>query len=110
MAREIRVSTIIGVDTVCPSAPLNLLTIIHPVNGNVNYTLNNFAVHRNMNADDSIMSSNTVRFTRLQFCLSGMTPGSQPRVTVVGTIQSLDINQQITEDFQTTITTRVLNP
>ena len=111
MAKEIRVSQITGPDTSCPAAPAATLSVVHPVNGNITYSLSSNAVHRNVNGTDSIISSNTVQFTRLQFCISG-TPidnQQQPRVTIIGSVRSAKTKQQATIDFQTTLSQRFLS-
>lgn len=111
IAKEIRVSQIGGPDTACPAAPATTLSLIHPVNGNITYTLSANAIHRNVNGVDTIISSNTVQFTRLQFCISG-TPidnRQQPRVTIMGSLRSTKTKQQATIDFQTTLSQRFLS-
>lgn len=111
MAKEIRVSQIAGPDTSCPTSPAATLSITHPVNGAITYSLSGNAVHRNANGADSIISSNTVQFTRLQFCISG-TPidnQQQPRVTIIGSVRSVKTKQQATIDFQTTLSQRFLS-
>ena len=111
MAKEIRVSQLGGPDTVCPATPAATLSIIHPVNGNITYSLSGNAVHRNVNGTDSVISSNTVQFTRLQFCISG-TPidnQQQPRVTIIGSVKSVKTKQQTIIDFQTTLSQRFLS-
>lgn len=110
IAREVRVSQISGPDTVCPGSPANTLRIVHPTNGTITYSLSNNAIHRTVNGTDSIASSNTTQFTRLQFCITGTAAGSQPRVTILGAVQSTDSNQRIQQDFQTTLSQRLLNP
>lgn len=110
IAREVRVSQLSGPDTACPGSPANTLRIIHPTNGTITYSLSGNVIHRNVNGTDSIMSSNTTQFTRFQFCIAGTTAGTQPRVTILGAVQSTDANQRIQQDFQTTLSQRLLNP
>lgn len=109
MAREIRVSTILTGNTACPLSPAPSITLQHPINGLVVYSLSNNVIHRNVAGVDSEMSSNTIQFTRLQFCITGNIKGTQPRVTINSTAQSTDVAQQIKEDYQTTLSTRFLN-
>lgn len=109
ITREVRVATITTPNTSCPGTFSNTLAIQHPTNGTVTYSLVGNAIHRNVAGVDSTMSSNTVEFTRLQFCITGNSPGTQPRVTVLSTVQSTDVNQRIKEDHQTTLSIRFLN-
>lgn len=111
MAKEIRVGKISGPDSNCPSSPAGTLNIVHPVNGNITYSLSGGAVHRNVNGQDSIISSNTVDFTRLQFCISGTPIGDkkQPRVTILASIKSKKTQQQANIDIQTTVSQRFLS-
>lgn len=111
MAKEIRVSKISGPDTNCPSSPASTLSIAHPINGNIVYSLSGTAVQRTVNGTITTVSSNTVDFTRLQFCISGTPIGDQkqPRVTLVASIRSKKTQQQATVDIQTTISQRFLS-
>lgn len=111
MAKEIRVGQITGPDTVCPATPAATLSIVHPVNGNITYSLSGNAIHRNVNGTDSVMSSNTVQFTRLQFCISGtgVDDQKQPRVTIIASLRSAKTKQQATIDIQTTLSQRFLS-
>lgn len=110
MAKEIRVSKISGPDTNCPSSPASNLVIDHPINGRIVYSLSSSAVHRNVNTQDSIISSNAVEFTRLQFCISGTAigDGKQPRVTILASIRSKNALQRASMDIQTTVSQRFL--
>ena len=110
MAKEIRVSQIVGPDNNCPASPAATLTINHPINGNIVYSLSGNAIHRNVGGTDTIISSNTVQFTRLQFCVSGTTVDDrkQPRVTILASLKSVKANQQAAIDIQTTLSQRFL--
>lgn len=111
MAKEIRVSQVSGPDTNCPSTPAASLSIVHPINGNISYTLSGNAIHRNVNGVDSVISSNTVEFTRLNFCVLG-TPtadNQEPRVTVMAGLKSSKTKQQAVIDIQTTLSQRFLS-
>lgn len=112
LAKEIRVSQVVSSDTNCPSAPASTLSITHPINGAVTYSLSGNAIHRTVNGVDSIMSSSgAVQFTRLQFCISGTPVNNQqqPRVTIIGSVKSAKTKQQATVDFQTTLSQRFLS-
>jgi prepilin-type N-terminal cleavage/methylation domain-containing protein len=111
MAKEIRVSKIYGPDTNnCPSSPAGSLVIDHPVNGRITYSLSGGAVHRNVNGQDSIVSSDNVEFTRLQFCILGTAigDGKQPRVIIQASIRSKSALQQSRIDIQTAVSQRFL--
>lgn len=110
MAKEIRVGKISGPDTNCPASPGASLSITHPVNGNIVYSLNGTTVQRTVNGIVTSISSNTVDFTRLQFCISGTPIGDkkQPRVTILAGIRSKKTQQQASVDIQTTVSQRFL--
>jgi len=110
MAKEIRVSKISGPDTNCPSSPAGSLVIDHPVNGHITYSLSGGAVHRNVEGQDSIISSDNVEFTRLQFCILGTTigDGKQPRVIIQASIRSKSAIQPSRIDIQTAVSPRFL--
>ncbi len=107
MAKEIRVSQIIGPD----ACAANTLNIIHPVNGNITYSLSGNAIHRNVSGTDSVISSNAVQFTNLAFCISGTATGDsiQPRVTIIASLKSTKTSQQAAINFQTTVSQRLLS-
>jgi prepilin-type N-terminal cleavage/methylation domain-containing protein len=111
MAKEIRVSQISGPDTACPGAPSSILNLVHPINGNVTYLLSGNAIHRIVSGLDTIISSNTVQFTKLQFCIMGSAAGDfmQPKVTIITSVRSKSALQQATVDIQTTISQRLLS-
>ena len=110
MAKEIRVSAIDDPDTNCPTLPATILNITHPVNGSIRYSLSGASVTRRANGVDTIVSANTVEFTRLQFCVSGngATDQRQPRVTLIASIKSANTKEQAIIDFQTTLSARFL--
>ncbi len=110
MTKEIRVSRISGPDTNCPSSPATSLSMTHPVNGNIIYSLNGTTVQRTVNGTVTAISSNTVDFTRLQFCVSGTQIGDQkqPRVTILAGVKSKKTQQQASVDIQTTVSQRFL--
>jgi len=114
MAKEIRVSKISGPDTNCPSSPAGSLTIDHPVNGRITYSLSGGAVHRSVKVQDSsvdsIISSDNVEFTRLQFCILGTAigDGKQPRVIIQASITSKSAIQPSRIDIQTAVSQRFL--
>lgn len=111
MAKEIRVGQIYGPDTDCPSSPAGNLVIDHPVNGHIIYSLQGTSVQRTVNGTVTTISSNTVDFTRLQFCILGTATkdGKQPRVTILAGIKSKKTQQQASIDVQTTVSQRFLS-
>ncbi|MBI2063837.1 MAG: type II secretion system protein [Candidatus Yanofskybacteria bacterium] len=112
MAKEIRVSQVAIPDgSGCSSLSDTTLNVTHPVNGNIVYSLSGGAIHRNVNGTDSIISSNTVEFTNMRFCVSGALIGDQqqPRVTILGTLKSIKSRQQAIINFQTTVSQRFLS-
>lgn len=57
---------------------------------------------------DTILNSSSIEFTNLKFCTYGITLADQkqPRVTILATIRSKNLNQQITFNTQTTVSVR----
>ncbi len=112
MAKEIRVGQVgVVAEPNCPGAPLMSLAFVHPVNGNIVYSLQGLDVHRSVNGTDTIISSNVVQFTRLQFCISGSVVGDnkQPRITILASVKSTNTLQQQSMDIQTTLSQRSLS-
>lgn len=107
MAKEIRVSQITSSD----ACTTNTLSITHPVNGDIIYSLSGNAINRNVNGIDNIISSNAIQFISLQFCIFGTAVGDsiQPRVTIVAGLKSAKTSQQALINFQTTISQRLLS-
>ena len=113
MAKEIRVSQIQGPESCVASSPssVSTLSIIHPINGAITYSLSGNNMHRNANGIDTVINSNTVQFTYLYFCVWG-TPiddRQQPRVVMATGLRSVKTKQQAVIDFQTTISQRFLS-
>ncbi|MBI2057704.1 MAG: prepilin-type N-terminal cleavage/methylation domain-containing protein [Candidatus Yanofskybacteria bacterium] len=113
MAKEIRVSTIATANTGCPLAPVQLLTMTHPVNGNLEYSLSGGAIHRRAvdSNTDTTLSSSGISVTRLGFCISGnaLDDGLQPRVTILLSVQNSNGTEIIPIDVQTTVSQRLLS-
>lgn len=111
MAKEIRYSQIAGASNNCPSGSTTSLSIIHPVNGAVTYALSGTAIQRTVGGNQTLVSSNTVEFVSLRFCLQGIEGGDQrqPRVTILAKARSRNALQQETIDLQTTVSQRLLN-
>lgn len=111
MAREIRVSSIQGNPVAdCSATFVNTLTISHPVNGTVVYSISNNRVMRNQGGTDSFLSSADVAFTRLNFCVlgGGTNDDKQARVAILAKAESVPIlaANKFSVDVQTTVTSR----
>lgn len=111
LAKEIRVSQVSSPAVSCSTAsPATTLSIIHPDYGALEYGLSGGGVYRSTGSlPPPVISSNTIEFTRFGFCISGVSAGQQPRVTVVATVRSAKTSQQTSLDFQTTLSPRLLN-
>lgn len=112
MTKEIRMGQIAGPYTNCPSAPADFLSFQHPINGSIQYFLDasTNVIMRGVNGVQNPISSNTVEFTRLKFCITGtqLNDKLQPRVTIMATVRSKNAVQQSTIDIQTTVSQRFL--
>lgn len=109
MAKEIRVAKVTSGDAVSPCAVS--LSIQHPVNGDVTYSLDGASglVHRVVNGVDTVISSSNVKFQKLQFCVLGSgADDKQPRITILATIVSTGGGEPAKIDYQTTLSQRSL--
>jgi len=106
MSREIRVSQIQNQESLNCTAPS--LIINHPVNGTVTYTLTNGVLKRTADGVVTDLSSSTVAFSRLNFCImgSGPTDDQQARVTILASIQNKTGKEILTTSFETTVSSR----
>ncbi len=110
MSREIRVSQIQNQDS--SGCALTALTITHPVNGTVAYTLNNSGVlERTAGGVTTAISSSEVKFSKLNFCVlgSGAPDLQQARVTILASVQNKTGKETLTTNLQTTVTSRDVN-
>lgn len=110
MAKEIRVSNVlIGQDANCTSTFRDTLTIVHPVNATVSYSLFNNVVQRTVAGDTLSMSSNEVKFSRLSFCVQGSDlDDNQARIAIVTRVENVTNRPRdnVIFDLQTTVTSR----
>lgn len=114
IAKEIRVSTIPTLFSNCPAFPAQVLNIVHPVNGSINFYFSNGNLHRHLLATgvDTILNS---RGTKVSggFCISGSgsDDNAQPRVTVLLTVSNgiSSSANNISIDIQTTVSQRLLS-
>src|SRR3989344_6134426 len=109
MAKEIRVSVIVSPNTDCPAAPSAILSVTHPVNGNIDYFLSGADLHRRLSGSgiDTVLNSVGTQINRLGFCVSGnaLSDQAQPRVTILLTVSNGNANPDynISIDMQTTV-------
>jgi Tfp pilus assembly protein PilW len=107
MSREIRVSKIVNQES--PNCNATSLTITHPVNGTVTYTLTAGGVlQRTASGTTSDLSNSTITFSRLNFCVkgSGAIDLQQPRVAILASIQNKVGKEILKFNLQTTVTSR----
>ena len=106
MSREIRVSQIQNQNS--PDCTATSLTIIHPVNGTVTYSLNDGVLQRTADGVTTNLSTPDVAFSRLNFCVmgSGPTDHIQSRVAILASIQNKNGKQIISTSFETTVSSR----
>jgi prepilin-type N-terminal cleavage/methylation domain-containing protein len=105
MSREIRVSQIQDQDS--SNCSLTSLTIIHPVNGTVTYSLSGGILHREADGVSTDISASDVTFSRLNFCVVGSeTDSTQARVTILASIQNRTGKEILTTVLQTTVSSR----
>lgn len=110
MTREIRYSILQGAaDTDCTSTFISSLTINHPVNGTVTYTLANGVVRRTVGGKTAALSGSDVNFEKLFFCISGSAPADnrQVRVTILAQVRDVATGTQSQVfNIQTTVALR----
>lgn len=105
MSREIRVSQIQSSDSDCNATAL---TIIHPVNGTVTYSLSSGILQRIAGGVTTDLSSSTVAFSRLNFCIMGANPSDaqQARVAIIASIQNKTGKEILTTNLETMVSSR----
>ncbi|MBX4211377.1 MAG: prepilin-type N-terminal cleavage/methylation domain-containing protein [Candidatus Yanofskybacteria bacterium] len=110
MAREIRVSTIQTPDSNCGLGAQAVLTINHPVNGIVQYSINaGGAITRTVGGVTTIISGQDVTFINPQFCVRGSgIDDKQVRVTIVATVENISTSgrDKVSVPIQTTVSSR----
>lgn len=110
MAKEIRVSTISDQNNNCTTdPPLNILNIIHPIEGAITYRLSSGVVERVTAGIIHTLSSDDVIFNNLIFCISGSaTPfdNKSARVTVLLSVSNKKGRERLTTNIHTTVTSR----
>jgi prepilin-type N-terminal cleavage/methylation domain-containing protein len=106
LAREIRVSKIENQDS--PGCDLTSLTITHPINGTIIYTVSNGILRRTASNIPTDISASTIEFNRLNFCVSGSGPSDDQtaRVTIIASVQNKTGRDILTFNLQTTVTSR----
>lgn len=110
IAREIRVSKVTSGDTDCMGGGgTDFIRLDHPVSGIVDYAYD--SATGEVSRDGGILNSPDVRFTDLQFCVSGSGPDNlQTRVTLLMTAENVTPSpgDQVSFTIQTTVTSRDL--
>ena len=107
MSREIRVSQIDGPDS--SNCSRTTLTITHPVNGEVVYSLTAGGVlQRTAGGVVTDLSASDITFSRLNFCVlgSGATDQQQSRIGILASIQNKAGREIITFNLETTVSSR----
>lgn len=107
MSREIRVSKIENQES--PNCTATSLTIVHPVNGTVTYSLTAGGVlQRTAGGVTSDLTASTVTFSRLNFCVmgSGLTDLQQPRVAILASMQNKTGKEILTFNLETAVSSR----
>ncbi|MEK7583464.1 MAG: type II secretion system protein [Patescibacteria group bacterium] len=109
ITKELRVSAITS--PLADSCPVATLVIQHPDHGEVEYSLVGTDIHRKVGETDTIMNSNTVKFSRFDFCVAGATTkdSRQPRVMIRLSLTTTNTNRQASVDLQTTLSLRELS-
>jgi len=107
MAKEINVSTITSANS--PGCTATTITMIHPVNGTISYSLSGGNVQRTAGSAQ-IINSGDVTFTNLKFCITGNGGGSSgdnqsTKITILASIQS-NIGRPFIANLQTTVVSR----
>ena len=110
MAREIRVSTIQSIDNDCNTGSLtSTLSITHPVNGAIQYTLNGGVVIRTVSGLPTKISTDDVQFVKLYFCIQGSgIDDQQTRVAILATVENISTTPQdkVSMTIQTMVSSR----
>ena len=108
MSREIRVSQIQNQDAA--DCSITALTVDHPVNGTITYSLSSGNLERTVGGVTTILNSSDVTFSRLNFCVTGSAPTDkqQVRVAILASIESNSTiaKQQQVFNLETTVTSR----
>lgn len=110
MAREVRVSQITsGDDASCSSSTI---TLLHPVNGVVEYQLSNGIVQRKEDIGSfEDLTSSEIEFTSFNMCVTGSGPDDQQaRVTILLTAENAttQTRHKVPFTIQTTVASRDL--
>ncbi len=106
LSREIRVSQIQNQNS--SNCTATSLTIIHPVNGTITYSLINDVLQRVAGGVTTDLSSSAVSFSRLNFCVmgSGTSDDLQARVAILASIRNKTGKEILTTNLETTVSSR----
>ena len=113
MTKEIRISQIIAPldNSLCPAMPDAMLTIKNSSDETVRYYLDAGNIIREVNGTKTTINSNTIQFSRFDFCVAGATEQDrrQPRVTILAALQTTATKHQAGIEMQTTLSFRELS-
>ncbi len=106
MSREIRVSQIANQES--EDCTATSLTIEHPVNGTVTYSLSGDVLKRTSGGIVTDLSSTDVSFQRLNFCVmgSGTSDDEQARVAIIASIKNKTGKEIINTNLETAVSSR----
>ena len=106
MAREIRVSEVNNQNSSCTASSL---TMSHPVEGTVTYSLSGSTVRRATSSSTQTISSSDIEFVNLTFCIRGSALGDNlpTRITIITSVRN-KTGTLTPLDLQTTVTSRVV--
>lgn len=107
MSRDIRVSRIANQES--PSCTLGTLSMTHPVKGPVSYRVTNGVIEKSEYGGSYFaISSITVNFTRLSFCVkgSGINDDQTPRVAILTSVQNRTGKEVLQINLQTSVSSR----
>lgn len=106
MAREIRVSNVFFQNN--SACALTTLNIVHPINGNITYALENGWVKRTDDGVPSFLNTSDVEFLKMSFCVTGSSLADQKpsKITIITSIRNRVGPEKPVINLQTTITSR----
>lgn len=109
IAREVRYSVLQGAsDYDCVNSFASTLTVNHPVNGTVSYSVVNGIVQRSAGGETAALSGSDVRFEKFAFCIMGSGfDQKQTRIAIIARVRDvLSGSNSPVFDLQTTVSLR----
>ena len=113
ITKELRISEIAApfTDDTCPASPMTVLAVTNTAGESIRFFLENGNVIREVNETRTTMNSNTIAFSRFDFCVSGAESDvRQPRVTIRAVLKTTNTKNPASVDIQTTLSLRMLSP